>query len=272
MSQLLVRTWQLLSQNRILLAPVLFETLIILLFTGGGGMMDSNPISSLALFFLHQALLGGWLYQMKIVLLERSKPASWDDFFEGVARYFWPLLAGSSMFFLILIMLLSLCSMIAEAWLGPLDTRFLEKLLPLLQGGETAQIEALFKQNEAAVQLMLQWAGVFAVGLAILAVVAILTSFWQQYVVLSGMSWLNAWKNSKNLIFRHLGALSLLGLFWLLPTLLLQILMMSRQPLLSILALTGDILAKAYFTLLFSHALLQLDREQVTPLPPGEVP
>lgn len=272
MNQILVRTWQLLSQNRILLIPVLFETLLILLLAGGNPMMAGNSFSSLALFFLHQALLGGWLYQMKIVLLQRNQPVSWDDFFEGVARFFWPLLAGASMFFLIFILLLSLCSLIAEILWGPLDTQFLETLLPLLQAGETEKILSLLQKNEATVQRLLQWGGIFVVGMAVMAIIAILTSLWQQYTVFAGMNWLSAWKHSKNFVLSHIKPLSLLGLYWFLSTLLLQIFLISRQPLLNILGLTGDILAKAYFTLLFSHALLLLDREWVTPLPSGEAP
>jgi hypothetical protein len=267
MNNLLVQTWQLLRKYRLLLAPVALESLIMILFTGGRGFLDGNHISSLALFFLHQALLAGWLYQMKIILLERTAPISWDDFFEGVGRYFWPLLSGASMFFLLLMVDLSLCSVIAENLFGALDTAFLEKVMPLLQKGDSAGLEKLLTQNRAIVTQLMQWSGVLLSGLAVMGIILALTSFWQSYCVLADQTWVKGWKSSQRLIFRHPGKMTYLGLLWLLPTLFVQVLLLNNQPLLLVTGLSLDILSKTYFTLLFNHAVLQLDRASITPLP-----
>lgn len=267
MNEILVRTWQLLSQNWILLGPVLIETVIMLVFTSGGGMGEGSAMSILALFFLHQALLGGWLYQMKIVLLQREPKTSLDDFFEGLARYFWPMLNGASVFFLLFMLLFMLGSLLSEAWFGPLDQGLIEKALPLVQNGNLEKLQSLMQTEAAKVLVFLQWAQVLVGAFTLLAIVAVVTSFWQQYCVLGQLTWWQAWKRSKNLIFKFPGKITYLGFLWLIPTVILQFFMLSGQAVLQILAMGLDLVVKTYFTLLFCQIVFDLDRESVTPLP-----
>lgn len=267
MNDILVRTWRHLSQNWILLGPVMIETLIMLVFSGGMG--EGNAMSILALFFLHQALLGGWLYQMKIVLKQREPKVSLDDFFEGLARYFWPMLNGASVFFLLFMLLLMLGSLISEAWFGPLDQGLVEKAMPLVQNGDLEKLQALMQQEAAKVLVFLQWAQVLVGAMTLLAIVGVLTSFWQQYCVLGQMTWWQAWKRSKNLILKFPGKITYLGFLWLVPTVFLQLMMLSGQAVLQIFAMGLDLVAKTYFTLLFCQIVFDLDPEGVTALPEG---
>ena len=103
-------------------------------------------------------------------------------------------------------------------------------------------------------------------GAMILMVIAALTSFWQQYCVMGNSNWLAAWKNSKDLILKHPGQISYLGLLWFLPTVILQLMLVMGHPVLQVLAFGLDFLLKAYFTLLFTHAILLLDPDKVAPL------
>lgn len=270
MNDILVRTWQLLSQNWILLGPVLIETLIMLVFSGAGGLGEGNVLSILAFFFLHQALLGGWLYQMKVVLLQREPKVAMDDFFEGLARYFWPMLNGASVFFLLFMLLFMLGSLLSDALFGPLDQTLIEKALPLVQNGDLEKLQALMQTEAAKVLVFLQWAQVFVGAFTLLAIVGVVTSFWQQYCVLGQMSWWQAWKRSKDLIFKFPGKITYFGFIWLIPSVILQFFLLSGQPLLQILGMGLDVLVKAYFTLLFCQIVLDLDRESVSPLPENQ--
>jgi hypothetical protein len=271
MSDILVQTWHLLRQNWILLGPVLIETVIMLIFTSGGGWAGANGVSTLALFFLHQALLGGWLYQMKIVLLQRETKVSFDDFFEGLARYFWPMLNGASVFFLLLMMILLLCSILAESWFGPVDPALLDKFVAPMQNGDLEKVRVIMEQEGERILVFLKWAQVFLGGLTLLGLLAVVTSFWQQYCVMGQMTWIKAWKCSKNLIFKHPAQITYLGLLWLVPSVLLQAMLLSGQAVLQVFALGLDLVTKTYFTLLFCNLVLKLDSENVTPLPTTSV-
>ncbi len=270
MTDILVRTFHKLRDHRLLLIPVLAETLLVTLLTGGAGPMGGSAMTAIALFFLHQAIMGGWLYQMKVALVQDTRKATLDDFLEGIGRYFWPLLTGSAALIFFGLVAVSLGNVLADALMGPLDMPFLEKIATDLRSQKAqdfAAIEALLHKHPQQLQHTGQWLMVFLGFLGVVGLLSSLVSLWPQYCVLANTNWVQGFRHSKNIILRHWRTFLLLSVVWLLPTVLLIAGLFSPSTPLQILAYGLDIVAKAYFTLLFTHFVVLGDPERLAPLP-----
>lgn len=269
MNDLLGRTWQLLRGNWILLSILILETLIMLVFKGGDIGMTPNPTLEIALYFFHLAVLGGWLFQMKRVILEREHRASWDDFFNGVARYFGPLLGGGAMFLLVCMLGAVLALALAGGIAGPPDMKLVEQIWQLVQAEKIKELETLLQSQTPAIQQLATWVMTFLGGLGLLGLYSATLCFWTQWCVLADSSWPKAWGRSQRTVLRHWKPMLWLGLIWLLPTLVVYGGMFSGVSLLTMLAFFASLLAKTYFTLLFCLFLAELEPDQMTPVAPA---
>lgn len=269
MNNLLLRTWQLLQGNAYLLLPVFAESFFLLLVTGGGGVAAMNGITMVSLFFLHQAITAGWIYQMKKLWQEPTRRPTWDEFLEGIARYFWVLLSGNSALVLLFLMILWISSTIASGFLGEPDLKLAEQLLELLQNGKSQDMQTLLQQQAQSVAQLANWAQFILIGLVSFAILLALIFLWPQYCVMYDQTWLQAWRSSRITLFSHLRWSTLLGALWLLFTVLVLIGDLSGSPLFQILAYGLNLVSKAYFTLLFCGFVHWAETTNVQqPLPP----
>ncbi|MGV3525110.1 MAG: hypothetical protein ACO1RX_12840 [Candidatus Sericytochromatia bacterium] len=265
MNEILTRTWKLLQGNWILLSVLMLETLVLLIFKGGQMMFSGNAALEMALFFLHMAVLAGWTYQMKAVMLRPEHRTNWDDFFTGVARYFTPLMVGGAVFLGLCLTGLLLSVMLGQALVGLPDDKILTEMGKLVQQEKTSEILAFLQKNPVALEQMQRWALVVFSGLLVLAGFASTLFFWTQWVVLGDLAWNPAWRHSQRTVFRHWRPLLLLSLIWGVPTLLLQAGLFLGD-VVALVAFLGSLVLKTYFSLLFCQFLLDREPEAVTPL------
>lgn len=271
MKDLLSRTWQLLQTNWILLTVVIAETLVMLIFKGGQVGMSPNLMLEMAVFFFHLAVLGGWLYQMKAVVLRENHRANWDDFFNGVAKYFSPLLGGGAMFLVICMVGLLLSVALATAVNGELNQPLIEKLSQLMQQNKTGEIEKILTAQSAELAQLERWMLTMLGGLLVLGIYCLSLCFWSHWCVLGDTGWSLAWTNSQQTLRKHWKPLLGLGLIWILPTGLMTIMLYSGIQPLALMAMLLGLIVKTYFTLLFVQFLVLAEPERVAPLP-KEVP
>lgn len=272
MQNLLTQTWALLQRNWILLGILMLETLIQLVFKGGQLGPGINPFQTVALSFFHLAVLAGWLYQMKVILLRENHRTHWGDFFDGVARYFSAMMGGGVMFLFLLITGLLLSTMLAQLVAGTPNEQLVQKLAELWQAGKHQELEHLIAQNQEALKQIGTWATVVLAGMSLVGLYALTLAFWTHWVVLGNQRWTQAWRSSQQVMFRHWKPLFLLGLIWTAPNLLLLGLLLSGDTLLQFVALMGSLFAKTYFTLMFMYFLLLIEPKQITPLLETEPP
>lgn len=271
MKDLLSRTWKLLQNNWILLTVMIAETLVMLIFKGGQVGMSPNLVLEMAVFFFHLAVLAGWLYQMKSIVLRENYRSTWDDFFNGVARYFSPLLGGGAMFLVICMVGLLLSVALATAINGELNQPLVEKLSLLMQENKTGEIEKIIVAQSADMTQLQNWMLTLLGGLLLLALYCLSLCFWSHWCVLGDTGWSQAWTNSQQTLRKHWKPLLGLGLIWILPTGLLTFMLYSGVQPLALMAMLLGLIVKTYFTLLFVQFLVLAEPERVTPLP-KEVP
>ncbi|PKL78443.1 MAG: hypothetical protein CVV27_03305 [Candidatus Melainabacteria bacterium HGW-Melainabacteria-1] len=272
MNEILTRSWRLLTSNWMLLSVLILETLILLVFKGGQVGMTPNLMLEMALYFFHLAVLAGWLFMIKAVLLRADHRASWDDFFNGVARYFTPLLGGGAMFLMVCLLGLLMAVSLATGLAGEPDMKLVEQFWQLLQANKTTELDKLMQQHPAVVEQLERWVGVLVAGLALLGLYALSLCFWTYWVVLGDLGWIKAWRSSQLSLRKHFKPLLFLGLVWLMPTLLIHAGLLSGLGPIQMAAFFLSLLAKVYFTLLFCHFLVLAEPEGVTPLPEQVVP
>lgn len=266
MNDLLTRTWYLLQNNWILLSVLIVESLVQLIFKGGKLGPGNNMMLEIALYFFHLAVLAGWLYQMKVVLMRENHRSTWDDFLNGVARYFNVLMGGGGMFFFLIFMGFMLSVMLAQMVAGMPDEGLLQKVTEFWQAGKTAEIERLIQDNQEAVQQLSFWVMTLLVGLFLVAVYAVSLSFWTYWAVLSNLNWPQAWRSSQATVKKHWKSLTYLGLICLVPTAIIIAGFFSGNPVVQFVAYFASLLAKVYFSLLFMQFLFLAEPELITPL------
>jgi len=266
MGDLLTRTWGLLQNNWILLAVLVLESLVQLVFKGGRLGPSNNMMLEIALYFFHLAVLAGWLYQMKAILIRESHKANWDDFLNGVARYFNALMGGGAMFFFVVFMGFMLSVTLAQMVAGMPDEGFLRQLSELWQAGKTTEIERVLQANQEAVQQLSLWGLTLLMGLLMIGIYAITLSFWTHWTVLSTLNWPQAWRSSRATIKKHWKVLSYLGVICLVPSLIIFAGFFSGNPVVQFVAYLASLFAKLYFTLLFMQFLVLAEPDQISPL------
>jgi len=268
MENLFTRTWQLLRANTILLMIVLFETTLMLFFRGGQLQFGFNPMMEMALYFFHLAVLGGLLYQMKKITQQPEERATLDDFLNGVGRYFQRLMTGGSVLVLIFIigfiMSLSMSLLVA----GAPDEKFTTTLAELVQAGKYEELQTQLQANPELTQSLTRWVFTFLSGLAVLGIYISTLYFWTFWVVLADMHWYAAWKMSQRSLLKHWRMMLYLGMVWLVPTGMIYASLLSGNTIISMIAFTLSLVAKAYFTLLFVRFWTLAEPELITPLEP----
>lgn len=269
MNDLLTRTWTLLRGNWILLSILVIETMVMLMFKGGEVAMSPNFTLELALYFFHLAVLAGWLFQMKRVALDASHRTTWDDFFNGVARYFGPLLGGGAMFLLVCLLGIVLAMGLAGAIAGQPDLKLVTQLWQLVQAEKVQELQKLFEAQSPGLQQLESWVLTCLGGLSLLGIYTATLCFWTQWCVLADSNWLKAWSNSQRVMFKHWKPMLWVGMVWLLPTVVCNLGLFSGFAPIVMVAFFLSLLAKTYFTLLFCLLLIELEPEKITPLPPA---
>lgn len=268
MENLFTRTWQLLRSNTILLMVVLFETTLMLFFRGGQLQFGFNPMMEMALFFFHLAVLGGWLYQMKKIQQQPDERATFDDFLNGVGRYFQRLMMGGSVLVLIFIvgfiMALSMALLIA----GSPDEKFMASLAELVQAGKFEEMQTALQKAPEQAQQLTRWIFTFVSGLAVLGLYLSTLYFWTFWVVLADMHWYPAWRFSQRSLLKHWRMMLYLGMIWLVPTAFIYASLLAGNAVLSMVAFTLSLVAKAYFTLMFVRFWMLAEPDLITPLEP----
>lgn len=269
MQTLLSETWRLLLRNNILLTVIIFETLILLFFRGGQLAFGLNPLMEMALYFFHLAVLAGWLYQMKHIIVRPEERVGFGHFLDGVARYFQPMMAGGALFVLICILGFMLAIGLASLLIGAPDETLLTKISELIQQEKFTEIEPLLQASPEATQQLLSWAMSFLGGLTLLGLYLATLFFWTQWIVLADMRWPQAWRRSQVIMFKQWKALIWLSLVWLIPHLFIYGGLFSGNTVVTVIAFFLLLLAKAYFALLFMRFLALAEPENVTPLEPS---
>lgn len=272
MNELLVGSWQLMQRNWILLTVVMLETLILLLVKGGQVGLSPDVFLEMVLFFFHLAVLGGWLNQIKVILLDPGQRASWDDFFNGVARYFGQMLAGGAMFLFVCLLGFLVATSLAGAFAGVPDTKLVEEISKLVQANKLTELEALMKAKPDLFAQLNRWVGVLMAGLVVLALYCASIAFWTHWTVLGNQTWIASWRSSQKVMRRHWKPMLYLGMLWLVPTALLQGTLLTGLDALVLAGFLLGLLAKTYFTLLFCNFLVKAEPELVAPLPEAPKP
>lgn len=275
MQTLLTQTWSLLQRNWILLWVVVGEAVVFALVQGGGA--NYNPIFLMALYFFHLAVLAGWLYQMKAVVLREEHSTSFDDFFEGVARYFLPLMGGGSMFVFLWMMALIFGLIFAQLLGGAPEGAMQEQMQPvmeqltqLVQAGKAEEAQLLLDQHPAMLKMMTRWVFALLLVAAVVGLYCVTLCFWTHWAVLSDMRWMHAWRKSRETLWRHWRSLTVIGFVWLLPWSFARFLSiggaLAGNPVFALVGKALLLVVNTYFSLLFINYLIHIDRESITPL------
>lgn len=272
MNDLLARSWFLLKANPYLVLPIFAESFFLVLVTGNGGFLALNGLTMVSLFFLHQAVAAGWLYQMKLLWQTPIVRPTWNEFLEGIARYFWVLLSGSSALVFFFLLVLWISSIVANGAVGEPDLQLAERLLELLQSGKTQEMQKVLQQQAQGVTQLANWAQFILIGLTAFLLFLALIFLWPQYCVMYEQTWLHAWRSSRVTLLRHLRWSTLLGLLWFIFTMLIFVGELSGSPVMQLLAYGFNLVGKAYFTLAFCGFVYWAETTSAMAAPPPSPP
>lgn len=188
---LLQKTWNTLNQNLVLfLPPILLNLFIDIVFS----INSQSKLSFIVIFstsLLYIAMIAGLLNQMKIILME-SKKVNFNDFLEGIAKYFFTLIKGNFSLILILSTLMFILAGMASFLVGIPD---IEKFKKLLESSSNID-------NHMSLEITI-WGGIFIIWFIFSVVFTFIILFWQHYCIIQDLSWFKGWQKSKDTVFKN---------------------------------------------------------------------
>lgn len=213
MRSLTRRAWTLLTNNWVLFALMMLETVLTLFILGGqaGGF---NPLLVVLMVYLHLAVLSGWFYQMKTVALKPDHRTGWGDFFGGVSLYAGRMLVGGGYLLLIFMAVFFASSVVANFVVTSPEPEVLSKLQAIATEGDNAKLWQYVQSQPLLQEQLLRAGAVFLVAMGLLGLFLLSIFFWPYNVVLYDMRWREAWSYSRRLIRQTWRPLAPLALAW----------------------------------------------------------
>lgn len=260
MSVILARTWENLRNNWILFLPII----VLGLFVRVMGSMNAEltGLYFISIFLLDRAMKAGLLNQMKNIVLTPERRTNFNDFYEGVARYFWSLAGGSIAFIVMALIILSTTLYIADNIVGEVNSEQVQELWK----SYTTQSATPTGVNDYSVQKdyehTYRWLSIALIGIVLILGLGAIIFLWPQYCVFKNETWLEAWQDSQNIVFRYWTGCVYLGTFWLIPTAMVYLGLMSSSPLIQLMAFVTDLFLKTFFLLMFCQFVLMADPDQ----------
>ena len=190
--QLLSQSLALLRAHPVLLFPPLAADILIAMVAPGGfgGMLLAALIQL--------AIMAGWL--QLIAKAQSGEKGTWDDFFTSVGRHFWSLVGGAVNQVLLMLAIGFPLLIAASLWVGQAGATLLEsELKPFLEGKANVATLGTALSPEA-MQVASQLTMVGLLWFLAFAVMSLVLIYWQQAVVIKHLGWLQAWRESANVL------------------------------------------------------------------------
>jgi hypothetical protein len=259
------RAWALLSNNWVLFALMMLETVLTLFILGGqaGGF---NPLLVVLMVYLHLAILSGWFYQMKTVALQPEYRTGWGDFFGGVSLYAGRMLVGGGYLLLIFMAVFFASSVVANFVVTSPEPEVLSQLQAIATEGDNAKLWQYVQSQPLLQEQLLRAGAVFLVAVSLLALFLLSIFFWPYNVVLYDMRWREAWAYSRRLLRQTWRPFIPLALAWIGVHAFFVLSVLTGQVVLVTLSYIAYLLGKTLLPLMTLLFLVDYAPERLTPI------
>lgn len=259
------RAWTLLTNNWVLFALMMLETVLTLFVLGsqGGGF---NPLLVVLMVYLHLAVLSGWFYQMKTVALKPDYRTGWGDFFEGVSVYAGRMLVGGGYLLLIFMAVFFASSVVANLVITSPDPEVLSKLQTIALEGDNTKLWEYIQSQPLLQEQLLKAVAVFLAAMGLLGIFLLSIFFWPYNVVLYDMRWREAWGYSRRFMRQAWRPLIPLGFAWIGVHAFFVLSVFTGQVILITLSYIAYLIGKTLLPLMTLLFLVDYAPERLTPI------
>lgn len=263
------RAWALLSNNWVLFALMMLETVLTLFILGGqaGGF---NPLLVVLMVYLHLAVLSGWFYQMKTLALQPEYRTGWGDFFGGVSLYAGRMLVGGGYLLLIFMAVFFASSVVANFVVTSPEPEVLSQLQAIATEGDNAKLWQYVQSQPMLQEQLLRAGAVFLVAVSLLGLFLLSIFFWPYNVVLYDMRWREAWAYSRRFIRQAWRPLIPLALAWIGVHAFFVLSVLTGQVVIVTLSYIAYLLGKTLLPIMTLLFLVDYAPERLTPVEPTE--
>lgn len=248
--------WDILKQNPILYVPP-FLMLFIRILAGpeSASISMSFFISLSALFFINVAIGAGWTQQIKVILTSKEKKVSFDDFLQGIGKYFGVVSSGSIVLLLLFgitfVMLLNYLE--SSITITPKNLEEIKEFAKVIKELDEIKITSQVDKISPEVQnIFSTYIIALASYIGIASTLYFFIGLWSQIAVFKGLSWSQSWKDSFLMIKKNFWSYTFLSLVQLWFTFIIfTSSFYFREPFLGLLNIIFSIIVDTYFNLLF---------------------
>lgn len=248
--------WDILKQNPILYVPP-FLMLFVRIFAGpqSASLSMSFFISLSALFFINVAMGAGWTQQIKVILTSKEKKSTFDDFLQGIGKYFSVVSSGSIVLLLLFgVTFIGLLNYLENSIaITPKNIEEIKSFVKILKELDEVKITEQFDKVTPEVRSIFSSYTTAIAGYIIVAsTFYFFIGLWSQIAVFKGVSWFNSFKESSLMIRKNFWSYTFLTLVQLWFTFIVfSSSLFFREPFLALLNIIFSIIVDTYFNLLF---------------------